>query len=77
MSGFKVVFTGFKTLKQAQCFADWYEGQGEQDCDVWMSINVPDGIANMNTDMDKYHKVNKKVTDTIEVPLEMNEAEEE
>lgn len=29
-----VTFTGL-TLQQALVFADWFEGQGEQDCYVW------------------------------------------
>lgn len=30
----KVVLKGL-TKKQAQIFAEWYAGQGEQDADVW------------------------------------------
>lgn len=26
------------TLEQAKTLADWYEGQGEQDADVWFDI---------------------------------------
>jgi hypothetical protein len=31
MNTFKAVFSGFKSIEQASCFLDWYEGQGEQD----------------------------------------------
>lgn len=30
----RVIFEGL-TLKQAEVFAEWYEGQGEQDAGVW------------------------------------------
>lgn len=33
---FTVTFKGFETLEQAKVFADWYEGQGEQQSDCWL-----------------------------------------
>jgi hypothetical protein len=50
---FKVIFEGFETEEQAKTFADWYEGQGEQDSAMWLE-NI--GIVAANVDMDKYHK---------------------
>lgn len=32
----KVTFDGFDTQEQAQAFADWYGGQGEQDAAPWL-----------------------------------------
>ncbi len=31
-----LIFTNL-TWEQAKCLAKWYEGQGEQDADVWFS----------------------------------------
>jgi hypothetical protein len=31
----QVVITGFASDKHAKTFVDWFEGQGEQDCDIW------------------------------------------
>lgn len=33
---YSVSFHGFKTAKQAEVFAAWYSGQGEQDIDIWL-----------------------------------------
>lgn len=32
---YSVIFKGFKTKEQAEAFASWYEGQGEQDFPYW------------------------------------------
>ena len=50
---FKVIFEGFETEEQAKTFADWYQGQGEQDSAMWLE-NI--GIVAANVDMDKYQK---------------------
>lgn len=34
----KLILTNI-SLKQAKLFADWYEGQGEQDADIWFDIH--------------------------------------
>ncbi len=31
-----VTFTGFRTMHQAQTFANWYSGAGEQVASLWM-----------------------------------------
>ena len=45
---YTVTFTGFKTALQAQAFADWYEGQGEQDVATWMEEHT--GVSSCNTE---------------------------
>ncbi len=43
------------TMGQAKMLADWYEGQGEQDADVWFDVNGEEkGIKTPYTD--SYHK---------------------
>jgi hypothetical protein len=39
---------------QAKHFANWFEGQGEQDCSIWMEENAK--VNAVNVDMDKYAK---------------------
>lgn len=39
----RVIFENL-TKKQAKIFAEWYEGQGEQDADIWFecqNVNTP------------------------------------
>ena len=31
------------TLEQARTFADWYDGQGEQDAEMWFDEHCEDG----------------------------------
>jgi hypothetical protein len=54
MDNFKVVFSGFETEEQAKHFANWFEGQGEQDCSIWMEEHAK--INAVNVDMSKYAK---------------------
>lgn len=43
----RVVFEDL-TLEQAKVFADWFEGQGEQDCIPWFEdCNVPAPMADV------------------------------
>lgn len=44
-----VTFTGFETKEQARCFADWYEGQGEQDAAYWLEENSDLAFASWDT----------------------------
>lgn len=44
---YTVTFTGFATAQQAQAFAEWYEGQGEQDAATWMEESA--GVSSCNT----------------------------
>lgn len=53
-SNFKVVFDGFETEEQAEAFADWYEGSGEQDSEMW--VQEHSDLYCVNVDMKKYHK---------------------
>lgn len=41
----KAIFEGL-TMKQAKTLVEWYEGQGEQDADIWFDIHgVPTPFA--------------------------------
>lgn len=40
---FKVVIDGFKSLKAAEEFYQWYSGQGEQDIDIWWECRQDEG----------------------------------
>lgn len=47
---------GFKTKAQAEAFAKWYEGAGEQDAQVWFECRKDEGeidIDFMPTDCSK------------------------
>lgn len=48
---FSVTITGFKTLEQAQAFASWYEGQGEQDASNWFECQEDLDMKSALTDM--------------------------
>ena len=53
------------TKKQAKMLAEWYEGQGEQDADVWFDCN---GVKTPMTDCGRdggYKEVNKETGDVI------------
>lgn len=39
---FRVTFSGFESAEQAIAFADWYEGQGEQDAVYWFEARIDD-----------------------------------
>jgi hypothetical protein len=36
---YAVLVKGFKTQEQADTFIKWYEGQGEQDAQIWFEEN--------------------------------------
>jgi hypothetical protein len=40
---YSLTLEGFKTKEQVQAFIDWYEGQGEQDAQVWFEIAQSEG----------------------------------
>ena len=46
----KVTFDGFETQEQAQAFADWYEGQGEQNSDIWLEEHTDLTYANSDSE---------------------------
>ena len=54
-SNFKVIFDGFETEKQAQAFADWYEGSGEQDAGNWLD-STESGLCCADVNMKKLHE---------------------
>lgn len=35
---YSVIVKGFKSKEEAQVFVDWYEGEGEQASEYWLSI---------------------------------------
>ncbi len=37
-SVYNVIIKGFKSKEEAQVFVDWYEGEGEQANEYWISI---------------------------------------
>lgn len=43
---FQVTFKGFKTAKQAEIFAKWYCGAGEQEVGVWLDEYTDINSAN-------------------------------
>jgi hypothetical protein len=49
MKNARVIFENL-TLKQAKTLAHWYEGQGEQDADVWFDTQ---GVKTPMTDVAK------------------------
>ena len=68
-SNFKVVFDGFETEEQAQAFASWYEGSGEQDSGYWLEASKS-GLCDANVDMERFHnKANEN--GEINVPLSL------
>lgn len=43
----RVIFDGL-TKEQAKVFAEWFEGQGEQDCEIWFDENgVPSPLVDV------------------------------
>lgn len=71
-SNFKVVFDGFETEEQAKSFAKWYEGQGEQDSEYWLSASSDLQCAHV--DMCEYHKrggFNANENGEVIVPLRL------
>ena len=41
----KLVIDGFKNLDQAEEYASWFSGQGEQDAMLWMECNDMDYVT--------------------------------
>ncbi|MEI6050969.1 MAG: hypothetical protein WCS03_18930 [Bacteroidota bacterium] len=60
----KLTFEGL-TAKQAKILSEWFEGQGEQDCNVWFECN--DEIAPL-TDVQRkggWRKIDKNGDVTV------------
>ncbi len=51
---YTLTINGFKTKKQAEEFAKWYESQGEQDISYWLELNEKTGCNNMDFDLNSY-----------------------
>lgn len=60
---YSVVFTGFHNEKQAQRFASWFEGSGEQD--VSNDLSGIDGIDAIEVDMDMLAEKMPKDTEIL------------
>lgn len=44
----RCIFDGL-TEQQANCLADWFEGHGEQDCNVWFGDrNIPSPLTDVS-----------------------------
>ena len=41
---FNVCITNFKSKEEAEEFINWYSGQGEQDCAIWMECRKEEGM---------------------------------
>jgi hypothetical protein len=39
-----VTLTGFKNIEAAKQFVNWFEGQGEQDIQIWWEYRQDDGL---------------------------------
>ena len=52
------------TRAQAREFASWYEGQGEQDADIWFDENCEDGTP-MTDGAKGYYKIHEDGNVTV------------
>lgn len=59
---FTVTFTGFRTQEQADAFAAWYSGMGEQNAIYWMEEH---GVSSCNAE--KIEKTSGSVLVTLNV----------
>lgn len=66
---FKLLIEGFKTKAQAEAFADWYEGQGEQDADIWFEIHQSEGKLDVSS-MHAVLQKNKWKDDTLTMKVD-------
>lgn len=46
---YALIIKGFKSMEQVREFADWYEGQGEQDAFVWFGIAKEEGRIDVDS----------------------------
>lgn len=63
-SMYEVTITGFKNKESAQMFMDWYEGQGEQDIQIWADCRKEEGEPILNNFLSttmNYNKLTFKV----------------
>lgn len=73
---YEIRITGFKTKEQANEFASWYEGQGEQDAQVWFEIAKEKcriDVDFMPVDTRKYNKCDW-IGNVMELPLKIESA---
>lgn len=43
MEKYTLNITGFRSKEQVKAFIDWYEGQGEQDAEIWFECRMDEG----------------------------------
>jgi hypothetical protein len=46
---FKLEITGFSSLAEAEAFAQWYSGQGEQNSSIWFGCIKDEGEIEHST----------------------------
>lgn len=44
----RLIIEGFNTKAEAQAFADWYEGAGEQDAANWFEARKEEGVIDVD-----------------------------
>ena len=62
---YKVTIEGFKNKDEAEQFIHWYEGQGEQDIDIWLECRRDEGMdirQYLTVDCPKTYQHNKPNT---------------
>jgi hypothetical protein len=74
---YSLKFTGFKTQAEAETFAKWYEGQGEQDAAVWFECCKDDGIINTDFMPVDVHTPFEWDDDTLVVKLDISHEDDE
>jgi hypothetical protein len=63
---YQVIFDGFETTKQAMEFAAWYEDQGEQDSDIWLTER---GFTAYNDSKKDFYKQEKNGNVTVYIKI--------
>lgn len=46
---YEVLIKGFNTKAEAETFASWYDGQGEQDIQIWLEDRKAEGIIDVSS----------------------------
>lgn len=68
---YSLKINGFKTKAQANAFIDWYEGQGEQEAQVWFECRQDEGEIDVDFMPVDVSKKYKWVGDTLEAHLKI------
>lgn len=67
-----VLVTGFPTKEDAEAWRGWYDGQGEQDADIWLEDRKNDGdcgIKSAYVDYSEEAQKAKKLSDNNQLIL--------